>query len=204
MSPQATKIMVVAFPALTLLITAFMPAALQVSFFVAGMISLIQSTLFRMPGFRSYFNMYPLPPPTPATPTPYKGTMNVRAPLSQEELSRTYQASRPTTAGASELKAGQQALHDVNPSQGALRKFVSGTVGGAVKDIKTTVQGATSSARDLVGRGQKGLAEKQAKSERATAQAYEERRQREIAREQYERREERKAQRVAKMSTRSR
>jgi YidC/Oxa1 family membrane protein insertase len=206
MSPEATKVLMVVFPALTLLITAFMPAALQVSFFVSGMLSLIQSTLFRMPAFRTYFNMYPLPTPAPATsPTPYPGTMNVRAPLSQAELSATYQATRTPASGASELKAGQEALQSVNPSQqGMVRKFMSGAVGGAVKDIKTTVQGATTSARELLGRGQKDLEQKQAKTERATARVYEEKRQREIAQQQYERRGERKAQRAAKMSTRSR
>lgn len=197
MSPQAMKVMTYVFPSITFLFTAFMPAALQVSFFVSGLLAFGQARLFRLPAFRSYFNMYPLTTPGAAKPTPYKGTMKVRAPMTQAELNRTYQGSRSVTTASHEIKAEQpapQAPGKENP----IKKFVVSTVQGTVKDISGTVKDVTQSAKDLLGKGKEGLKERQLKSERAAAAAYEEKRQKEIRQERYEREQQRRAEREAR------
>lgn len=177
-SPRAMKIMQVALPTITLAVTGFMPAAVQISFLVSGILSLIQASLFRRPAFRSFFKMYPLPASnvsSTSTPSPYKGTMNVRAPLTQSELNSTYQQSRSSTTATTSSK------------QGKIRKFVTGTVQGAAKDIKTTFTDAKQSAIELAGKSKDSIAQRQAKNDRATAAAYEEKRQKEIEQERYER-----------------
>lgn len=189
------KIMQVALPALTLVVTAFMPAAVQVSFFVSGILSLFQAALFRRKWFRSFFNMYPLPSRTgakPSKPSPYKGTLNVRAPLTQAELNQTYQQSRSSATTSTPTKEGK------------ITKFVKGTVHGAATDIKTTFTDATKSAREMVGQGKESLSERQEKADRAAAAAYEEKRKKEIEAERREREDERRARRAAKQPKRSR
>jgi YidC/Oxa1 family membrane protein insertase len=196
MSPHAMKVLTYVFPAITFIITAFMPAALQVSFFVSGFLSYLQALLFRWPAFRSYFNMYPLASEAPAVaskPTPYRGTMKVRAPLTQAELNRTYQGSRSAST-ASPAGSAEAAKAPDN----AVKKFMTGTVQGTIKDLSSTVKEVTNSAKELLGRGKESLQERQAKSDRSAAAAYEERRQKEIRQERYERAEARRAERAAR------
>jgi YidC/Oxa1 family membrane protein insertase len=202
MSPNAMKVMTIALPALTFGITCFMPAAIQVSFLVSGLLSLGQASLFRVPAFRSFFNMYPLPTRSTGNPTPYKGVMKVRSPLTQDEINRTYQGSRAPATTTPEFKAKQQALHAVKPpgQQNIVKRFVTGTVQGAVKDIRSTVKDATEGAKAMVGKSKESMAQRQAKSDRAAAAAYEEKRQKEIRQERYEREQERRARQLAKWS----
>lgn len=194
MSPQVMKIMQVGLPAITLAVTSFMPASVQISFLVSGVLSLFQSTLFRMPGFRSYFKMHPIPAPAENVTAlgPYKGTMNVRAPLTQAELNQTYQQGRVTPTAKTTGR------------ENVVKKFVTGTVQGAAKDIKSTFMDAKTSAKELVGKGKDNLSERQAKTDRAAAAAYEERRQKEIQQERYEREQERRARQAARPKKRSR
>ena len=101
--------------------------------------------------------------------------MNVRTPLTQSELNSTYQQSRSSTTATTSSK------------QGKIRKFVTGTVQGAAKDIKTTFTDAKQSAIELAGKSKDSIAQRQAKNDRATAAAYEEKRQKEIEQARYER-----------------
>ncbi|KAG0646529.1 Oxidase assembly 1 [Hyphodiscus hymeniophilus] len=100
MSPEAMKLMMYGLPAMTLLFTWWLPAALQLSFFISGLLSFGQASLFKLPGFRSYWNMPPLPSgaaavtPDGRPPTPYKGMMKVRTPLSTAELNSAFQEGR--------------------------------------------------------------------------------------------------------------
>lgn len=48
-------------PAVSLVFTSIMPAAVQFSFLVSSLFSALQSTIFRNPGFRRWANMTPLP-----------------------------------------------------------------------------------------------------------------------------------------------
>jgi YidC/Oxa1 family membrane protein insertase len=186
-SPRAMKIMQVALPAITLAITSFMPAAVQISFLVSGILSLVQTTLFRRPAFRSFFKMYPLPSrnaSSSSTPSPYKGTMNVRAPLTQNEFNNTYQQGRSSTIATTTSK------------QGKIRQFVTGSIQGAAKDIKTTFTDARQSAMELAGKSKDSIAERQAKNDRAAAAAYEEKRKKEIEQERYNREQYRRTRRA--------
>lgn len=61
MSPVVIKGLSYGLPAITLLFTAWLPSSLQLSFFVSGVASFLQSQLFRNPAFRARFNMQPLP-----------------------------------------------------------------------------------------------------------------------------------------------
>lgn len=56
-------------PALSIIFTAFMPAAAQLSFFVSSSLSYGQASLFRSPGFRTWVNMTPLPDKPSSTPS---------------------------------------------------------------------------------------------------------------------------------------
>lgn len=76
-SPGAMKFMAYALPAFTLLFTWWLPAGVQLSFFVAGVISAAQGLLFRWAPFRSFFNMTPMPKrpdlfSKPTEPSPYQ------------------------------------------------------------------------------------------------------------------------------------
>ncbi|KUJ17505.1 uncharacterized protein LY89DRAFT_549218, partial [Mollisia scopiformis] len=61
LSPQIFNAMMWGLPLVSLLFTFWLPAALQLSFFVSGLLSFCQATLLRQPWFRNYFNMTPLP-----------------------------------------------------------------------------------------------------------------------------------------------
>lgn len=81
LSPEMAKAFMYGLPALTLVFTSWLPAGVQLSFFVSGVLSCIQAFTFRNAKFRRYFNMTPLPIATPkpsgGPPSPYKGTIRL-------------------------------------------------------------------------------------------------------------------------------
>ncbi|KAH8591418.1 60Kd inner membrane protein-domain-containing protein [Bisporella sp. PMI_857] len=159
MSPQATRIMSVAFPAVSFLFTFWLPASVQLSFAATSGLSWIQMRLFQSARIRDSFGMYPLPQrkQVPASASPYKGTM--RAPLTQAELDRKYEAA--TTQGT-----GFKAM-----------------VGRKMDEMTHTVKSVTSQGKDYLGQGKEKIAERLQKEELRDAQKYEERRKRELAEE---------------------
>jgi YidC/Oxa1 family membrane protein insertase len=146
--------------------------------------------------------MYPLVTRNTEKPVPYKGVMKVRSPLTQDEINRTYQESRVPTTATPEFETKQEALHAVKPpgQENMVKRFVTGTVQGAVKDIRSTVEDATEGAKAMVGKGKENMEQRQAKSGQASAAAYEEKRQKEIRQEKYEREQERRSRQLAKWS----
>jgi YidC/Oxa1 family membrane protein insertase len=126
MSPEAMKLMMYGLPVLTLLFTWWLPAAVQLSFFVSGVLSFGQASLFKMPAFRSYFNMYPLPAAAAPTTsdgkpsTPYKGNMKVRAPLTQVELNNAFQESRKQSMLGKAKKSMMDATKEVRTAGGTM------------------------------------------------------------------------------------
>jgi len=181
MSPEAMKLMMYGLPVLTLLFTWWLPAAVQFSFFVSGLLSFGQASLFKLPAFRRYFNMHPLPnasaaaPTTPdgKPPTPYKGNMKVRAPLTQAELNTAFQQSR------------KQSMLDKAKKQ----------VMDATKEMRTA-------SGTMMGKTKDNLEARRQRSEKQEREKYEERRQEEIKAEIEERRiqmlEERRAKKRAR------
>lgn len=75
MTPGMISAMMWGMPAISLAFTSFMPAAVQLSFFVSSSISFGQATLFRSPKFRSWANMTPLPN---KNPSPSASTLRMR------------------------------------------------------------------------------------------------------------------------------
>jgi YidC/Oxa1 family membrane protein insertase len=202
MSPAVFNAMKWGFPALTLLFTWWLPAAVQLSFFVSGVMSYGQATLFRQTWFREYFRMTPLPKNTvpgarvkAVNPAPFNGKLKLAANpvLSQAELSSRFQGAQKN---ALSQKLGQ--IRENQPPRGALDKVI----GGAFKDIKGTVDeikdasgGVLSSAKELMG----GRAEKAEKKE---TKRYEEKRQEQLKKERWEREAEKRAEKAAKKGRR--
>ena len=155
MTPEMQKLMMYGFPALSLLFTWWLPAALQLSFFVSGLLSFLQASLFKVPGFRSYFNMHPLDPVPKASakpPSNYKGEMKVRAaPLTSAELDNAFQEGRKVGM----LEKAKRSVLD------------------ATKDIRTA--GST-----VMKRGNDRLVTRREKLEKESREKYEQRRREEI------------------------
>ncbi|KAF8846941.1 hypothetical protein BDZ45DRAFT_755435 [Acephala macrosclerotiorum] len=111
MSPQIFDAIMWGLPLVSILFTFWLPAALQLFFFVSSLLSFGQATLFRQPWFRSYFNMTPLPQPKGSgpMPSPYKGNFKVAAKpvLSQAELNSRFQGANP---GKGVLAKGRESL----------------------------------------------------------------------------------------------
>jgi YidC/Oxa1 family membrane protein insertase len=175
-------------PALSIAFTWWMPAAVQVTFFVSGLLSFGQASLFRQEWFRKYFNMTPVPKPTPAgqaPASPYKGNLNIKANpvLSQAELSQRFQGVKGTT----NLQEKVSKIRESSPPGGAFGKAITGTF----KEIKEAGSGVAASARDSMdGRRQKAdvLEKKQ----------YEAKKQEQLKKERWEKENERRAERAAK------
>jgi YidC/Oxa1 family membrane protein insertase len=157
--------------------------------------------LFRSPSFRARFNMYPLEAPTKpgsTPPSPYKGTINVRTPLTQVELNRTY--AQPSGSQTPEFKAGQQELRDAK-TPGPLKKIV----GGAVKDVTGTFKSARESASEVVNMGREKLGERRKKADRDAVVNYEKKKQEELKKERWELENQKRAERAErKLNKRSR
>ena len=167
------KLMMYGLPLLTVIFTWWLPAALQLSFFVSGILSFGQASLLKMPAVRSYFNMQPLPegpagttgpisPLSPATkpPSPYKGNLKVRAPLSTAELNKAFQEGRKQSFFAKATKSVMD-----NSPLGEI-----GKAGGSMMD-----------------KARERKAANDAKTERKARDEYEKKRQKEIREENEER-----------------
>jgi YidC/Oxa1 family membrane protein insertase len=171
-------------PGVTLAVTAFLPASVQVSFFVSGMLALVQATLLRRPAVRKFFKLYPIKTVRDTATGPSPEAINVRVPPTQAQLNSSYKQTHPVAPQSGE--------------DGVVKRFVKSTVQGATKDIRTTISEAVKSGREIAGQGKEGMAKRQAKADRAAAAAYEAKRQKEILAERRQREEDRRARRAAR------
>ena len=184
------KLMMYGLPAITLILTSWLPAALQVSFFVSGLLSFFQASLFKAPWFRSSFNMTPLPV-APVAPMPgqgasttYKGTMNMRAkPIIDAKgvVIPTQPVETQAAEGASRTPLKAKKVLD-----------------GAMKDVMRGYEGARKTFSDVAARGKKGVSDRVEKGDRAAAEKYETRRQGEIEQMRLEREQKRRADRATR------
>ncbi|KAL3423324.1 Mitochondrial inner membrane protein OXA1 [Phlyctema vagabunda] len=104
LSPSAQKLMMYGIPGVTLAFTSFLPAGLQLSFFVTGLLSYIQASVFRNPKVRAALGMTPLPSTNASGPL--QPTLNVRTAIpvdavevrqnagAVKEVMSTYQGAR--------------------------------------------------------------------------------------------------------------
>jgi YidC/Oxa1 family membrane protein insertase len=194
-SPAVFNAMKWGLPAASLLLTWWLPAAVQISFFVSGLLSFGQATLFRQSWFREYFNMTPLPknavPGKKAAEesSPYKGKMKVIANpvLSQAELSNRFQGAQK-----SGLNQTLSQIRENKPPGGALEKVIN----GAFKDIKGTVDEIKDAASGVMSKGKESLSSRVAKSDKKQAAIYEKKRQEQIKKERWAKEAEQRAKRA--------
>jgi len=185
-------VMRVIIPIFSFVFTFWLPAAVQVTFLTTSLISATQITLFKNKAFRERFNMYPLEHHSP--PAPNQNTLKVRGPLSQADLNRTY--SRPTATQTPEFKAGQQALRDSQPP--AKGGIISKVLGGAVKDVSSTLKEVKESSQDLVGSAKDYMGKRREKFDKRDAEAHEKKRQEQLKNERWQRENEMRAFRAQK------
>ena len=96
MSPNTMKLLAFGFPILSLLFTFWLPAGVQLSFFVTGLWSAAQVTLFRKPAVRSALGMMQMPPPVKEVnlkdASPYRADIRTVQQMKQQQAA-------PTTKG---------------------------------------------------------------------------------------------------------
>jgi YidC/Oxa1 family membrane protein insertase len=154
MSPAAMKAFSYGLPALSFLVTLWLPASVQLSFFVAGILSYIQSALFRNPKFRDRIGITALPAPTPAGPTTSGASSGPKLTVLDQNGAPVYSAPRqPTT-----IIEG-------------FRKEVSTTINDVKESAKKTVEAAKEYT------GQSAANGKRSKRELQEADKYEKKRQ---------------------------
>ncbi len=196
-SPAVFNAMKWGLPALSLGFTFWLPAAVQISFFVSGLLSFGQAALFRQSWFREYFNMTPLS--KNAIPgkkgaeesSPYKGKMKVVANpvLSQAELSNRFQGAQK-----SGLNQTLSQIRESKPPGGALNKVIN----GAFKDVKGTVDEIKVAGSGVMSSAKKMMSSRVETSDRKQAAIYEKKRQEQMKKERWAREAEQRAQRAAR------
>lgn len=168
MSPNTMKLLAYGFPILSVLFTFWLPAGVQLSFFVTGLWSAAQVTLFRWPSVRSFLGMAQMPPPVKEVDlknaSPYRADI-----ITVQQMKQRQEA--PTTRGIF------AALND--------------TVEGAKKSAREGVK----TAREMA--GQQEAPGKRTKAQLAKAKEYEKKRRAEEAAKERQFREWRKAQKEA-------
>ncbi|KAF4632436.1 hypothetical protein G7Y89_g5700 [Cudoniella acicularis] len=185
MSPEVQKALIWGFPAISLAFTWWFPAAVQVSFFVAGIISFAQASAMKQPWFRSFFKMTPLPT-KPTDNSPYKGSMKIASPspvLSQAELNSRFESTSSSFP---------------RPPGSGVRKLLN----SAMKPLEKPLAEIKESTSGIVNMANERLDARREKSEKAEATRYEEKRQRELKKVQFLReqqeREDRKVKKLLK------
>lgn len=79
MTPTVRRIFLYVLPPFSGIIMCAWPGALQFTFFVQAMISMVQSAALRSNGFRNLVGIQPIPSPSdikPSASSPYSGTIN--------------------------------------------------------------------------------------------------------------------------------
>ncbi len=156
-NPMMKLLMLYILPFVSAFIGIWWPAALQLSFFTASLLSLGQATLFRNAGFRKLMKMAPLPKltnPVSGATTAYSGTL--------------------TRAGAIAAPV------PTNASPSSLLSRPGNMIRGAVTDMRNVRTEAMKSLNSLTG-AEPTAPGKRSKAEKRRADAYEERRSREEA-----------------------
>jgi YidC/Oxa1 family membrane protein insertase len=187
MSVTAIKALSYGLPTISVLFTWWLPAGLQLSFFISGIASYAQAQTFRSAAFRRWAGMYPLP-----TKMADPFTKPVETPLYQERVivARKDQY-RDITSQGPKYEAPRSA------SSGGIFSGLSGMADAAKKNYASVKK----TASETMGQGKK-VDGKRTKQELHAAAQYEEKRQKEekqkLAREDERRRAERAERTAAK------
>ncbi|QSZ31226.1 hypothetical protein DSL72_000789 [Monilinia vaccinii-corymbosi] len=165
LTPGMVQAMQWGMPALSMLFTSFMPAAVQLSFLVSSAFSFGQSTLFRTPQFRSWANMTPLADPNPSP-------------------SQNILKMREVTSSEAEIKSPK-------------RYSLDGTLGNVMDRFQSAKKGMVDMTKERRAKQDDAAA-------KSRAEAYEKRRQAEIAEEIRRQSEKRRLEREMKKTERGR
>lgn len=157
---------------------------MQLSFFVSGVLSFGQATLFQTPSIRKVLGLGPLPTGPAAPLKPYKGTMKIAAP------SPSHQAARPSAAlSTAQLNSRFQAAEPPAPISKAKSLFAKMT-----KPIGEVAE----SGRLMVDKANANMDRRRARGEVEERKRYEVKRQEELKAERKEVETRRRAERAAK------
>jgi YidC/Oxa1 family membrane protein insertase len=194
MDPKMMNALMWGMPAMTLLFTWWLPAAVQLSFFVSGLLSYMQSTLMRQTWFRNWLDMTPIPAKINTTPSaplsPYKGNMKCAAssrPLSTTELGSRFEGPK----GGLQKTVGQS-------KELQLPGTIKTILGAPVKGIKEAVGSITDAGKSTFESAKGAMDKRNQKSAVADRKAYEKKRQAQLKREEREKSSELRAERAAR------
>jgi hypothetical protein len=178
-------------PALSLAFTSWLPASVQLSFFVTGVTGFIQAQLFRNEAFRARFNLTPMPKrptaldafaevPAAAEPSPYQPHI-----ITASKTPKDVVYEPPREAPKTTLLSG-------------LTREVKSGVEAVRTSARQTLKSAKKSAKEMA--GQDAPEGKKTKNQIKQAQEYEKKRRAEESKKRQEMDQERRARReVRKM-----
>ncbi len=181
-------------PAITLALTAFFPSALQLSFFVTGVLSYLQAVLFRWAPFRKYMNMTAIPTrradpfaSTPAAePPPYQPRIVIAPARAPPSATSTYEPPRSASRPAPATPIEKATLLS------GLTREVSSSISAVQESARKTLK----SAREMT--GQESKDGKRTKRQLQQANEYERKRRLEEAKRREEINSERRARKEAR------
>lgn len=134
MSPTTMKMFAIGMPLLTLIFTYWLPAGLQLSFLLSGILSAGQATLFRNPDFRAKMGMAELPKPVDPFAKPEIMSKYREDIMTAEQMREKYEA--PKAEGI--LGGFKERITDLKESAGKSVKEMKEYTGQERKDGKRT------------------------------------------------------------------
>ncbi len=134
MSATTMKLFAIGMPLLTLVFTYWLPAGLQFSFFLSGLLSAGQATLFRNAAFREKFGMSALPTPVDPFAKPVEVSKFREDILTVEQMKAKYEA--PKAEGV--LDGFRAKVDDLKKSAQSSVKEMKEYTGQERKDGKRT------------------------------------------------------------------
>src|SRR5450432_33834 len=130
-SAGTLKIMSYALPGISFAFTWWLPAGLQLSFFTTGLLSFLQSRLFRWAPFRTFMNMTPIPD----QPDPFSSPSSPTSPAAT--TSPSYQPPR-TPSTTTTTSGGSNS--DTKPT----------LLSNLTRPLKNSIQNIQASARESI------------------------------------------------------
>lgn len=181
MNPKMFSLVKWGFPLISLVFTSWLPAGVQLTFFISGLLSLAQASLLRQPWLRSYFRMTPLPTSNasqiPNLTSSYKGNIRIaqNSVLSQAELTERFKAPNISIKCDEPSKTSLKQNIAEQKSEGRLKQILA----GAVTDIKGTVKEVVETGRNFAGNTKKEVQGRLDKAELRQRELYEKKKQEE-------------------------
>ncbi|RKF59022.1 Mitochondrial inner membrane protein OXA1 [Golovinomyces cichoracearum] len=170
MNPKMLVVMTWGLPLISVIFTSWLPAGVQLTFFVSGILSLSQASLLRQPWLRSYFEMTPLPTSNSVKSSDVASSIKTSSRvvenrvLTQAELAQRFQPPDPEITGQSGGSAS------IDPT---LKAKIREVFAGALSDIKGTVKEVAETGRNFAGQSKEEVKGRLAKAEIRQRELYE-------------------------------